>query len=702
MKKFLFYMTLAAALVLAACNSSRKLDRSIVPAAGPAPKIQIGQYQMTTLPNGLKLVVVENHKLPRVSYSINLDIDPLLEGSRAGYAMLSGELMKAGTSTRSKAQIDEAVDFMGASLSTSSTGVFGSCLSKHSDDFLSLMSDVLMHPSFPSDELEKSRKQQLSNLTNQKTDPNAVSNKIGNVMNFGPKHPYGEFLTETSLKAITAGDLRDYYENFYRPNVAYLIVVGDISFADAQAKATKYFGGWEQKKVREFTYVNPMEPAGNVVAFVPIPGAVQSVIDVTYPVNIKPGTQDAIVASVLNNILGGSGFQARLMQNLREDKAYTYGAYSSISPDELIGSFSAGASVRNAVTDSAVFEILFEMKRLVDEPVADSTLQTIKNIMTGSFARSLERPQTIANFALNIERYKLPKDFYETYLQKLNAVTVADVQAMAKRVLRPSNAYITVVGNREVAEKLTRFAASGKVEILNPDGTPFSDLKPAPEGVSVETVLEAYATAIGGREAYTLVKSYEQVGEMKIGPMTTQVSLKVKDNAKLNMTVSMPGRELMKQVIDGTKGVNIQMGMKQPMDADELNDLRMEIDLMVEVNYAKYGAKAALKGIGKVDEEETYVVEVTKANGDVSTDYYSIKTGLKVMSTSMQGEGDKAVLAETRYTEYATVQIPDGKVLRKFQYPSKFKQTAGKESMEFNFTEMKVNPKLSDKDFVIE
>ncbi|MFM7726938.1 MAG: M16 family metallopeptidase, partial [Flavobacteriales bacterium] len=253
MKKFFLSITVMVALVLVACNSSRKLDRSIVPTAGPAPKIQIGQYQMTTLPNGLKLVVVENHKLPRVSYSINLDIDPLLEGTRAGYAMLSGELMKAGTSTRSKAQIDETVDFMGSSLSTSSRGVSGSCLAKHSDDFLDLMSDVLLHPSFPAEELEKSRKQQLSNLTNQKTDPNTLSDKIGNVLKFGVKHPYGEFLTEASLKAITVGDLRDYYENFYRPNVAYLIVVGDITFAEAEAKAVKYFGSWEKKSVREFT-----------------------------------------------------------------------------------------------------------------------------------------------------------------------------------------------------------------------------------------------------------------------------------------------------------------------------------------------------------------------------------------------------------------------------------------------------------------
>jgi len=509
-------------------------------------------------------------------------------------------------------------------------------------------------------------------------------------------------MTEASLKAITTDDLYNYYHDFFRPNVAYLVVVGDITFEKAQAEANKYFGSWEQKKARDLSYTTPLEPQGNVVAFVPLAGAVQSVIDVTYPINLKPGTQDAIVASVLNNILGGSGFQTRLMQNLREDKAYTYGSYSSISPDEVIGAFSAGASVRNAVTDSAVTEILFEMDRLVKEPVADSTLQTVKNIMTGSFARSLERPQTIANFALNIEKYKLPKDFYETYLQKLNAVSVADVQAMAKRVLRPSNAYITVVGNREVADKLTKFAASGKVNIVNADGTPFSDLKPAPDGVTAQTVIDAFVNAVGGKEVFALVKSYEQLGEMKVGPMTLNLSMKVKDNLKIASVFKMGDKEAMKQVFDGTKGVNIQMGMKKPMEADELIEIKMQMDLIVEANYEKYGAKAVLKGIGKVDDEEAYVMEVTRSNGDVVTDYYSVKSGLKLMSATLQGEGEEAVMAETRYTEYGTANVVDGKATRTLKYPSKFKQSAGPQSMEFIFTEMRVNPKLNDKDFVVE
>ena len=694
MKKFFPIITLALVFFVAACSSSKKLDRSVVPTAGPAPKIQIGQYQMATLPNGLKLVVVENHKLPRVSYSVSLDIDPILEGDRAGYTMLSGELMKAGTKTRTKTQIDESVDFMGASLSTSATGVYGSCLVKHSREFLELMADVVLNPTFPSEELEKSRKQQLSNLVSEKTDPNAMSDKIGSVMKYGALHPYGETMSEATLKAITTDDLYSFHVNNYRPNVAYMVVVGDITFAEAQAQVTKYFGGWQARDVKELKYSVPSEPRGNVVSFVPLAGAVQSVIDVTYPIDLKPGTNDAIVASVLNNVLGGSGFQTRLMQNLREDKAFTYGAYSSISPDDLVGAFSAGASVRNAVTDSAVTEILFEMQRLVDEPVADSTLQTVKNIMTGSFARSLERPQTIANFALNIEKYKLPKDFYETYLQKLNAITVADVQAMAKRTLRPSNAHITVVGNKDVAESLSKFAASKKVNLVNADGTPFVDLKAAPEGVTAQSIFENYIKALGGKEALAAVKSYEQIGEMKMGPMTAQMNVKVKDNAKMAMSVTMTGMELMKQVYDGTSGVSMQMGQKKPMESGEITDAKVQMDLMAELNYEKYGIKASLKGVGKVDEEDAYVIELTKADGEVSTDYYSVNSGLKLMSVSTESEGEEPVMAETRYVEYATVNG--------VKYASKTKQTVGPQEMEFIYSDMKINPKLNDKDFAVE
>ncbi len=695
MKRILFISIIAAATVLAGCKSkdntatsktAEKLDRSKVPAAGPAPKIQIGQYQQFQLDNGLKVIVVENHKLPRVSYNINLDNDPLQEGAKAGYISLAGGLIQTGTKTKSKAQIDESVDYMGASLSTSSGGVYGSCLTKHTDNFLALMSDVLLNPSFPQEEFDKAKKQQLSGLTSEKTDPDGISGKLSAVLNYGSKHPYGEITTEETVNNITRDDMVNYYNSYFKPNVAYLIIVGDITVDQAKAQAQKYFGNWKSGNISSREYAVPQAPAKNRVAFVPITGAVQSVVDVTYPIDLKPGTQDAIVASVLNNILGGSGFQARLMQNLREDKAYTYGAYSNISPDEFVGSFSAGASVRNTVTDSSITQILYEMQRLVDEKVPDSMLQTVKNIMTGSFSRSLERPQTIAGFAYSIEKYKLPKDYYETYLQKLSAITADDVQTLAKRVIKPSNAYITVVGNKEVIPSLEKF---GKVEMYSEDGSAYVDLRPAPLGVTPKAVLENYIKSIGGKEALAKVKSYEQTGTMSMAmvPAPLNMVVKMKDNSKLKMNISMSGMEIMKQVYDGKKGAMVQMGQASAMEEAELAEMKVQADLSAPLNYDKYGITATLKGVGSINKEDAYVIELTKPGGTITTEYYSINTGLLIKSiTVTDGE-----VSETIYKKYGT----SGAI----KFASEYTTSAGGQQMDFAISEMKLNPKIDDKEF---
>lgn len=693
MKKIYSLSIIAITTFLVAC--SPKVDRSHAPAAGPAPVIQIGEAQQFQLGNGLKVILVENHKLPTVSYNITLDVDPVSEGNKAGYVGMAGELLKSGTTTRNKAQIDEAVDYIGASLNSSAGGVGGSCLVKHSETLLDIMSDVLLHPTFPEDEIQKSIKQGLSGLASGKTDPNSISENIASIMNYGAKHPYGEIITEASISSIQRSDLISYYTNNFRPGSAYMVIVGDITMDKAKAQIEKYFGSWKNGTVAPRTYDQPQAPASNRVAFVPLAGAVQSVIDVTYPIDLKPGTQDAIVASVLNNILGGSGFQARLMQNLREDKAYTYGAYSSISSDEVIGSFSAGASVRNEVTDSAVTQILFEMDRLVKEPVPDSTLNTIKNIMNGSFARSLERPQTIANFALNIERYKLPKDFYQTYLQKLNAVTAADVQAMAKRVLKPSNCNITVVGNKEVAPKLAVFAGSGKIEMYNYDGSPYSELKPVPAGMTADDVLKKYIQAVGGEALLSSVKSYEQTGTLSMQGMNIQMSLKVKDGSKMLHTMKMGPMEVMKRVYDGKIGKT--SGMGQPtelMDEGGLGEARLQCDMLGELHYAQYGIKPVLLGIDKVNGEDAYVVELQKPDGSSSTDYFSVNSGLRIKSISTEGEGEEMQIIETLYQSY---EETGG-----MKFVSKMTQGVAGQQMEFTYDKIILNPVIPDTDFIVE
>ncbi|MCC6600982.1 MAG: insulinase family protein, partial [Crocinitomicaceae bacterium] len=616
------------------------------------------------------------------------------ENDKAGYVEFAGKLLGSGTTTKTKAQIDEATDFIGATLSTSYDGIYAACLTKHSDALLKLMTDVLFNPSFPADELEKTRKQILSSLASEKTDPDAASDRIGNLVRYGKDHPYGQSENEESVKSITRDDIVNYYKTFFKPNVAYLVIVGDITPDKAKEQAQQYFGNWEAGTVKELSYPAPQAPKANTVDFVPMPGAVQSVIDITYPIDLKPGTQDAIVANVLNNILGGSGFQSRLMQNLREDKAYTYGAYSTISPDEVIGYFSAGASVRNEVTDSSVTELLYEMKQLVDQPVPDSTLNTIKNIITGNFARSLERPQTVANFALNIEKYHLPKDYYETYLQKLNAVTVTDIQNAARKWLKPENSHIVVVGNRDIIPSLKKFSVNGSVNLYNPDGTVFKELKPAKQGLTAETVLKNYIQAIGGEKNLKKIKSFQQKGQMTVGQMSLDVVMKMKNRTKYSFIVSMGSMEAVRQVYNGQKMIISQMGQKADGSEDEIRDMKMQNDLLLETHYGIYGITPVLKGIDVIDGKEAYVIDLVQKKGS-ATHYFDIASGLRVKSIETSESDGEAMTSESLYKSYITV----GKGIK---FPSLIEQNEGGQNIVITIQEVTLNPKFEDSDFNIQ
>jgi zinc protease len=435
-----------------------QLDRSTPPSAGPAPQINIGEYKKFKLPNGLQVFVVEDHKLPMVAYSLTLEIDPVLQGDATGFVSLAGSLMRSGTKNMSKEEIDETIDFIGATLSTSSQGMYARSLKRHSETLLKVMSDVLINPSFPQEELEKSIRQEETVIAAGKNDPSSIAANITTVLRHGNEDPYGEIVTEETLKNITVDKLHSYHQTYFRPNVAYLVIVGDITLKEAKAQAKKYFGKWKKAPVPEhrFSLSPPYEEPK--VAIANRDGANQSSIYVTHSLNLTPGHPDAIKANVMNQVLGGGSFSARLFQNLREDKAYTYGAYSNLRTDKRVGNFTASASVRTSVTDSALHEMLFEINRLQKELLTEEDLELVKNMLMGSFSRSLEDPQTIARFALNIERYKLPADYYRTYLEKVAAVTPQDVKEMANKYLYPDNAIILAVGEadkiREVMKSL--------------------------------------------------------------------------------------------------------------------------------------------------------------------------------------------------------------------------------------------------------
>ncbi len=667
-----------------------QVDRSQRPKPGPAPEIQLGDFESFTLDNGMNVIVVENRQVPMISFQLTLDIDPVMEGDAKGYVTHAGSLLSQGTTNRTKNEIDESIDFIGANLSTFATGMYGSSLTRHKETLLELMSDILLNPSFPEEELERQIAQNISSLATIKTDGNAIVRNVSTAVTYGPEHPYGEVITEESLENITMDMIKDYYNTYFKPNVAYMVVVGDIDVAETKEVMNKFFSQWEPGEVPSRTFPTPERPRGNRVAFAERPGAVQSVVSVTFPVELTPGHEDAIKASVMNSILGGGVFSGRLMQNLREDKGYTYGARSSLSTDPLVGRFSAGAEVRNAVTDSTVVEILHEMSRLVNEPIEASSLELTKNSMSGSFARSLESPRTIASFALNIARYDLPADYYANYLKKLEEVTISDVQQMATKYLHPDNAWVVVAGNKEeVADKLTRFSATGEVDFFNAFGQPIDPnaLKPAPAGMTAETVMNNYFDAIGGKQNLEKIEDITQMMTTSMMGQTISINYYQKKPNKLLVETAMGGSVVSKQVFDGQKAViTTPMGKQEFTEGPEFETVKRQALINGELRYKELGIEKNLMGIEAVEGSDAYKLEVIAADGTRSHEYYDVQTGFKVQTVSPQ--------MTATYSDYQEVND--------LMFPFAVTQQMGPQNLDMKIVEIKINSGIEDAKFAVE
>ncbi len=690
-KHYLHNKILITLFLLISLPLFAQVDRTKKPDPGPAPEIKLGEYESFTLDNGLKVFIVENDKLPVVAYSLVVDRDPIVEGDSAGYISAAGQLLRTGTTTKTKDQLDEAIDFIGASLSTSAAGVYGSSLKKHTEELLKIFSDVVLNSDFKQDELDKIKKQTLSNLAAEKDEPNAIARNVKNALDYGLDHPYGEPLTEETVDAYTLQMCKNYYNTFFRPNISYLAIVGDITKDEAEPLIKKYFGSWQKQDVPTFKYEMPQPPSSRVVAIVDRPNAVQSVIHITYPIQLDKGDKDVIPASVTNTILGGS-FSSRLMQNLREKRAFTYGARSSISSDELIGNFDALCEARNSVTDSAVTEFLSEMKKLKEEKVKPEELQSTKNYITGGFARSLENPQTIANFAINIERYDLPKNYYADYLKNVAAVTADEVKAIADKYIHPDKSYVLVVGKaEEIAKKLSEFGPEKFYDRFGNE-VDTSAIK-LPEGMTAKDVIDKYINAIGGRD--NLLKVSDRTTKMTASVQGVDVSITSYQKApdKLYQNISAGAME-QKVIFDGENGVMKAGGQTINLSGKDLEKLKLEatVNLILDLNH--YNIKAALKGIEKIDGKDAYKIELSLPSGIKWTQYYDTETGLKVKEVKPIESPQGTFTQESNYSDYKDVEG--------VKYPFKVKQSLGPQSFEFKVDSVKVNTGLADGNFEIE
>jgi zinc protease len=470
------------ALVVAgvAVAQAVKVDRTKAPALGTPPKLPVLPVETRTLDNGLKLMIVEHHELPVADFMLVLGSGVAMEqAAQAGVARLTAEMLTEGTKTRNSLQIADQMAYLGvqvgASLSSENPWE-SSMVSLHSptgqlDSALALFSDIVLNPSFPAQEFDRLQKQRLTDLLQRKDYGPAIASEAFAAIIFGASHPYGRTTsgTEASVKGLKVSDLQLYYQTNYRPNNATLIVVGDVKPGDIERRIKTLFGNWQKSEITPPTYGVSTMGGATMVYIVDKPGAAQSSLKLG-GIGVPRSTKDYFALEVMNTILGGS-FTSRLNYNLREIHGYTYGAHSFFDMRKEAGPFVAQAEVVTAKTDSALIEFMKEL-RAIRETVPEEDLSKAKRYLQLQLPSSFETTGGIAGQLVPVSVFGLPLDYYNSYVQNIEAVTAADVQRVAKQYVNPDSISVIVVGDRKLIESRIRKLNIGAISIRDLTGKP--------------------------------------------------------------------------------------------------------------------------------------------------------------------------------------------------------------------------------------
>lgn len=650
MKKILS-LTIAAAL-LSLFQLSAQIDRSKAPEAGPAPVVEFGDFEKFTLDNGLRVILVEDHDRPLVSVAINFIVDPYMQGDKTGESEFFGELWSKGTASRTAEQINNEVDFLGASFRTSSSSIGFTTLTKYTDKMMEILSDVLYNPTFPQEEMDKMQDQYLGLLQMSQSQPSSIISNIQTATVYPEGHSYSDIMTEATVKNITVDDCRAYYDKYIIPNSAIMIITGDMKLKEAKALCSKYLASWEAGEVITFDDPAVNRPEGIEVVFSPKDGAVQSTIRMMAPITLTRDSEDLMALQIANGIYGGGGFDAKLFRNLRETHGWTYGAYSSVRPDEVSATFYAFGDVNANATDSSFVQMRQELQNMMDGDYTEDDLKKFKTMYAGDFSRSLESSDQIASYAYNIERYGLPADYYATYLQRLEALTLDDIRAVVAKYFDPDNMYWFCVGDPSVIPALAAYDSDGVVVELDFEGKPI-ERKAVAEGVTVESVLDSYINAIGGRALVEGINDMTENVEMNVmGMSMTTTTKRIIDQKCFSITQAMGGNPISNIVLRDGKIKVSAGGMEQEITDPAQVEAMSDIYPFPEILGAEQGYVFTLEGIENVDGSDAYKVRQEKG-GMASYNFYDVATGLKVKSiASAQGQTQEVIFADYQQIPY--------------------------------------------------
>ena len=679
---------IASLLFMSSLNA--QVDRSKIPTGGPAPKINLGKPVTKDLKNGMKLILVRNNKLPRVFFNLFLDNPPQSEGDKVGLSGITSSILGKGTKNYSKEEFIDEIDFMGANLNLGVSSSSGSSLSKFFPKLLYMMADGLLNPTFDEEEFNKSKERSIEGIKADENSVTAASRRVENILLYGKEDPRSEYLTKESLNNIVFGDVEPYFKRNFIPNNAYFIIIGDFDIYGTINQIEYLFKKWKKGKVQNTNYI-PSEINETAIHFVDMPNAIQSEVTFQNSISMRMNSDDYIPLLVTNKILGG-GPEARLEQQIRENKGYTYVARSSTGTNKYgKARFGAFTSTREEVTDSAVIEILNEIQKIRTVTVSEKELNDVKAKYFGDFVLATESPSTIASYTINTETQDLDEDFYKNYLSNINSVTSSEIMNTANKYFKLYNGQIVVTGKgAALADKLENITFEGKkLAVYYYDKYGNSIEKPVfnkeiSSEVTAETVINKYIEKIGGSEKLSSVSTISVEASVTIpgAPFKPKAIIKEKSPNLTSMEMSVEGMgTLMKQKFDGNNGYMEQMGQKIPMQSDQLESERNQKGLFDELYMDK--ATMEIVSLGPVDGKDAYKIK-TKEN---SFNYYDAESGLLIMTEESTNQGGNIIKSITKFSDYREV---DG-----ILYAFKREITAGPQKIEFEITSVIFNEEIS-------
>ncbi len=638
--------------------SYSQFDRSKVPSSGPSPEINLGEPVEYELKNGLKIILVQNSKLPRVFFNLFIDSQPIFEGEKAGISSITSSLLGKGTKNISKDKFLDEIDFMGANLNLSATGAFGSSLSKFFPKLLEMASDGLFNPVFDNEEFIKSKERLIEGIKSDENSVPAAARRVANILAYGKNHPRSEYATEKSINNIEFDDIEKFFRSNFKPNNSYMVVVGDFNVDTTIKQIETLFKKWKKGKITYSKFLsNP--PSKTAIHFIDMPNAIQSEISFQNLINLRKNNPDYFSLLITNKILGG-GAENRLEQQIRENKGYTYVARSSFGTSKYLDSrFRAFTNTREQVTDSAVIEILNEIKKIKKFDVELNELEDVKAKYFGDFVLATESPSTVANYSVQIKTENLGKDFYKNYLSKINSISIEQVRNTANKYFDLENGQIIVAGKGSaIADKLENIEFNGnKLQVYYYDKYGNSVDKPVfkkeiSDDIKVKDIFDKHIESIGGAEKLNSIKSITITAAVTIpgAPFKPSATIKEKFPNKSSMEMSVAGMgTLMTQKFNGEDGYIEQMGQKIAYEDDQKNAEKEKLGLFEETYLDSSGME--IVSLSPVDGKDIYKIKVK----DNSFRFYDAETGLLVMTEETTSAMGNEIVTVTKFSDYKEV-----------------------------------------------